>query len=203
MSITPDERHRISEAISAAEQRTSAEIVCVLAQNSIGSAMLPVLFAALAALALPWILVALTSLTVQRILLLQLSLFLILLVIACTPAVQVMLTPRRARRALAHRLAMDQFRQRGIARTKDRSGVLIFVSLAERYARIVADEGIARLVPQDEWQAVVNSLIGHLKEGRIAEGFIVAIDLCGDKLTRHFPRPPSDRDELQDRIYLI
>ena len=203
MSISPDERRRISEAIMAAEQRTSAEIVCVLAQHSVGSAVIPVVFASLAALALPWLLVGLTSLTVQRILLLQLAFFLLLLTIACTPAVQVMLTPRRTRRFLAHRLAMDQFRQRGIARTKDRSGVLIFVSLAERYARIVADEGIAQHVTQQEWQAVVNSLIAHAREDRVADGFVVAISQCADKLSRYFPRAASDRDELPDRIYLI
>lgn len=203
MSITPDERRRISHAIAAAERRTSAEIVCVLAQNSVGSATLPVLVAAFAALAVPWLLVALTSLTVQRILLLQLLLFLVLLAIACAPSVQVLLTPRRTRRALAHRLAMDQFRQRGMAQTTDRSGVMIFVSLAERYARIIADEGIARHVRQEEWQTVVNALIAHTKEGRIGDGFIVAIDLCADKLSQHFPRSASDRDELPDRIYLI
>ena len=62
--------------------------------------------------------------------------------------VRVALMPRAARRAVAHRAAMEQFRIRGIARKKDRTGILIFVSLAERYARIVADDGIAARVPQ-------------------------------------------------------
>jgi putative membrane protein len=55
------------------------------------------------------------------------------------------------RRAVAHRVATEQFSIRGIARKKDRSGILIFVSLAERYARIIADEGIAATVPQLQW----------------------------------------------------
>ena len=53
------------------------------------------------------------------------------------------LLPRRVKRAAAYRLATEQFVVRGIARKKDRSGILIFVSLAERYARIIADEGVA------------------------------------------------------------
>ena len=202
MSITPTEQRQISKAIEAAEKRTSAQIVCVLAQHSTGSAVVPVLGATLAALMLPWVLLSFSTLTVQRILLLQILLFLILLTVACIPSLQVLLTPRRARRALAHRLAMDQFRQRGIARTVDRSGVLIFVSLAERYARIVADEGIAQHVTQAEWQAIVNSLIAHAKEKRISEGFVVAVNLCADKLSKHFP-PTGTNTELPDKIYLI
>jgi hypothetical protein len=94
-------------------------------------------------------------------------------------------------------------RHRGIARKKDRSGILIFVSLAEHYARIVADEGIAARVPQAEWQGAVDALVAHCSNGRIAEGFICAIDTCGAVLANHFPRTAGSRDELPDRIYVI
>jgi putative membrane protein len=203
MSISEQDRERISKAIRAAEAKTSGEIVCVLAQTSSDAIALPILIAAVAALALPWLLVAFTAMTVYRILSLQVIVFLVLMVLLCLPRVRVALMPRRARRAVAHRVAMEQFRTRGIARTKDRSGILIFVSLAERYARIVADEGIAARVRQSEWQAAVDALIAHMREGRIADGFIVAIDLCGAELAKHFPRTEADREELPDRIYVI
>jgi putative membrane protein len=141
--------------------------------------------------------------TVYRILSLQVIAFLGLTVLLCLPRVRVALMPRRARRAVAHRVAMEQFRTRGIARTKDRSGILIFVSLAERYARIVADEGIAARVRQSEWQAAVDALIAHMRSGHIADGFVTAIDLCGAELAKHFPRTEADREELPDRIYVI
>ena len=92
---------------------------------------------------------------------------------------------------------------RGLARKKDRSGILIFVSLAERYARIIADDGIAARVPQAEWQAAVDALVAHMRDGRIADGFVTAIDLCGEKLATHFPRAATSGDELPDRIYVI
>ncbi len=86
---------------------------------------------------------------------------------------------------------------RGVARTDDRSGVLIFVSLAERYARIIADDGIAGRVPQREWQGAVDALIAHMREGRVDDGFIVAaIEQSADKLAAHFPRTAADRSEL-------
>jgi putative membrane protein len=203
MHFSEPDRERISAAIRAAEAKTSGEIVCVLAQTSSDATGLPVLLAALVALALPWLLVAFTALTVHRILLLQVVAFFALAVVFCLPRVRVALLPRTARRAVAHRVALEQFAIRGIARKKERSGVLIFVSLAERYARIVADEGIASRVPQREWQGAVDALVAHCSGGRVADGFISAIDTCGTVLATHFPRAAGSRDELPDRIYVI
>ena len=81
--------------------------------------------------------------------------------------------------------------------------MLIFVSLAERYARIIADDGISARVPQSQWQAAVDALVAHMRAGRIADGFVAAIDLCGDELAKNFPPTETSRDELPDRIYLI
>jgi putative membrane protein len=86
---------------------------------------------------------------------------------------------------------------------KDRSGILIFVSLAEHYARIVADTGIAARVSQSEWQGAVDTLVAHCSGGRVADGLISAIDTCGTVLAAHFPRTAASRDELPDRIYVI
>jgi putative membrane protein len=159
------------------------------------------------ALAVPWVLMAATSLSLQSMLSLQVLAFLVLLVVLGLPRVRTALIPRATRRALAHRAAMEQFVIRGIARKKERTGVLIFVSLAERYARIIADEGIAPRVPQSHWQGAIDTLAGHMRHGHIADGFIAAIETCGDVLAAHFPSTAKEggnqRSELPDRIYLI
>ncbi|SEO79453.1 putative membrane protein [Rhodospirillales bacterium URHD0017] len=203
VALTPHDRQRISAAIQAAERKTSGEIVCVLARSSADVTALPILLAALLALALPWLLVALTTLSVLTILSLQLALFVALAALLCLSRVRVALLPAAARRAIAHRAAMEQFMLRGIGRTEDRTGVLVFVSLAERYARIVADEAIASRVAQAEWQGAIDALIGHMREGRIADGFVEAIERCGGVLATHFPAKADERSELPDRIYLV
>jgi putative membrane protein len=203
MSISAQDRERISAAIRAAEAKTSGEIVCVLARTSSDATALPILIAAVAALALPWLLVAFTAMPVNRILLLQILVFFAAAMLLCLPRVRVALVPRAARRAVAHRAAMEQFAIRGIARKKDRTGILIFVSLAERYARITADEGIAARVPQSHWQGAVDALVAHMRDGRIADGFIAAIGACGNVLATNFPRTEASRDELPDRIHVI
>ena len=203
MTITKHDRDRIAAAIRAAEATTSAEIVCVLARSSAHSTALPIFIATVVALATPWFLVALTTLTVERVLVLQLLAFVLLVTLLCVPAIRVALMPRSARRAVAHRAAMEQFHIRGIARTEDRRGILIFVSLEERYARVIVDDGIAARVPQTQWQHAVNALIAHMRDGRIADGFIAAVEVCGRELATHFPREANSRDELPNRIFLV
>lgn len=203
MSVSAQDHERIAAAIRAAEARTSGEIVCVLARASSDATGLSVLIAAIGALALPWILVAFTALPVHRILVFQVAAFVVLLGVLCLPGVGVSLLPRRARRVMAHRVALEQFVSRGIARKKDRAGIMIFVSMAEHYARVIADAGIAAKVPQSEWQGVVDALVAHMRDGRVGDGFIAAIELCGTKLEQHFPRTEASRDELPDRLYVI
>ena len=203
MSLSQEDRRRISDAVRLIEDRTSGEIVCVLAESSTSATMLPLFIAALAALAVPWILVVLTPMAVYRILTLQIAVFVGLLTLLSVPRLRARLLPARVRRQMGYRAAREQFIVRGIERKKDRCGILIFVSVAERYARIVADDGIAARVPQAHWQAAVNVLISHVREGRVAEGFVAAIELCGTELTKHFPRHGEKREELPDRIYLI
>lgn len=203
MNISAQDRQRISVAIHKAEMRTSGEIVCVLARTSSDAIALPIFIASAFALVMPWLLVATTRWSVNRILLVQIAAFCVLSLLLCLPRVRVALIPRTTRRAVAHRAAMQQFVARGISRTRDRTGILIFVSLAERYARIIADQGIAERVLQAEWQQAVDALTAHMRDGRIADGFIAAIDACGKTLARHFPRDEASRDELRDRIYVI
>jgi putative membrane protein len=110
--------------------------------------------------------------------------------------------PGAVKRARAHRAAIEQFVLRGITRTTNRCGVLVYVSLAEHYARIVADEGIAEKVPAAEWQAAIDALTGHMSAGHIASGFIAAIERCGNVLAAHAP-PDGSPNSLPDRLYVV
>ena len=203
MAISKEDQDHITRSIRAAEGKTSGEIVCVLAETSTYTTASPVFIAAVVALLLPWLLTAFTAMTVFQILSLQVVVFLALLTVLCLPRVRVALMPRRARRAIAYRAAMEQFTARGLGRNKSQSGILIFVSLAERYARIIVGTAIAAKVPQARWQAAVDALVAHTRNGLVADGFIAAIEICGDELARHFPPTDTDRNELPDRIYLV
>lgn len=202
MTLSIEDQRRIGAAIKTAEAGTAGEIVCVLAHASSNYMTYAVAWSALLALAAPWVLVAVTQFSVQQILLVQVFVFVALYFVFSESRLRHLLVPRRVRREQAHRAAMEQFVIRGMARKENRAGVLIFVSLAEHYVRIVADVGIASKVDQAVWRGAVDALLGHIRSGDMASGFVSAIEQCGEVLSRHFP-PGDGRDELPDRIYLI
>jgi putative membrane protein len=202
MQFTQDDHEAISAAIHAAEARTCGQIVCVLSHASSNYALIPLIWTTVLALLAPWPLIYFTHWSVQKIYLWQIAVFLAVgLILSWTP-LRMVLVPRALRRAQAHRAALEQFVVRRIANTKNRCGVLIFVSLAERYARIIADEGIAEKVPNAEWQAAVDALTGHMRGGEIALGFIAAIERCGAVLAAHAP-PDGSPNALPDRLYVM
>jgi putative membrane protein len=201
MSITKDDHAAISAAIHAAEQKTCGQIVCVLARASSDYSYVPVFWAALVALIVPWPLIVLTQLSAQAIYLIQMLVFMLAAPALAWPPIRMFLVPRSVQRTRAYRAATEQFFGRGLTMTQHRAGVLIFVSMAERYARILADHAIAARVNDAEWKAIVDLLTTHLREGRIPEGFIAAIERCGEVLARHAP-PNGTPDQLPDRLYL-
>jgi len=203
MILTQQDQDRIAAAIRAAEVQTDGEIVCVLARSSADYGLYSVAWAALIALATPWLLVFETTLPVQRILLIQAATFLIFYLLLSWPPVLSRLIPRSIQRTYAYRNAMQQFTIRGLARKANRAGVLIFVSLDERYARIIADQGIADRVDPTVWRGAVKTLTAHIKRGEVAEGFVAALDQCTQILAQHFPPGTDKANDLPDRIYLI
>jgi putative membrane protein len=202
MTLSIEEQRQVDAAIRTAETRTDGEIVCVVARASADYLAYAVAWAALIALAAPWLLVAKTHLTVHQILLVQVFLFAALYLLFSSCGLGVRLVPRRVRRAEAHRAAMEQFVIRGMARKTNRAGVLIFVSMAERYVRIVADDGIADKVDKAVWQGAVDTLLNHIRHGDMTAGFVSAVEQCGAVLAAHFPATGAT-DELPDRIYVI
>jgi putative membrane protein len=203
MTLSKLDAQRVATAIRAAEGETSAEIVCVLASSSSHLTALPVLLAAIAALVTPWALMLLTSLPVQRLLSSQIIVFCVLVIAFGWPTVRTHLLPRKARRSIAHQAAMNQFIRRGLAEPRSGPAILIFVSLAERYARIIANEQVAGQIPDKEWRLALDQLIEHVRSGRIADGFIAAIAKSGVVLKEHFPATPGTAERFADRLHLI
>ncbi len=198
--ITAADRARITRAIAAAESRTSGEIFCVITRSSGDDRLLPLLWAALAALLVPLPAILLAGWPAPRVYLAQLLAFLLVALALSLPALRARLVPRRARAARAHAEAMRQFLAQGLHRTAQRTGVLIFASVAERHAEIVADAGIHAQVDQSVWDDAVAALIAGIRASDPAEGFTAAIAACGTVLAEHFPPGPANPDELPNRL---
>jgi putative membrane protein len=201
--ISQSDKTRIADAIRAAETRTAGEIFCVIARHSSDYRLVPVAWAAAVALLTPLPLVYLTSWPAAVIYLWQLAVFLVVALALSHPKLRFHLVPRRAKHDRAHSEAMRQFFAQGLDKTEHRTGVLIFASVAERYAEIVADAGINEKVTPQVWDRAVNELTTAITAGRPADGFVDAVEQCGAVLAAHFPPGALKRDELPDKLLEI
>lgn len=102
-----------------------------------------------------------------------------------------------------HRRAAAAFLEHEVFSTRDRSGVLLFLSLFEHRAVVLGDSGINALVHTDEWRAVVADLCRHMHAGQVATGLVKAVEACGELLDRRgLESRTDDRDELPNRVRL-
>lgn len=202
--LTDDDRDRVASAIRSVEARTRAELVAVVAHEAESYHHVPMLWAALVALALPPVAqLAGAPWTATEFSLLQLAVFVALASLGWWSPVRMALVPPKVKKARATRLAREQFFLQRLHETEGRTGVLIFVSIAERHVEIIADIGISKLVGNEVWQRAVDHFVVNVKAGRIAEGFIGAIEQCGGVLIGHFPADGRNPDELPDRLIEI
>jgi putative membrane protein len=208
-TMTEEEHVRIAEAIRAAEANTAGEIYCVVAQRSDGyffsAAMALTVSILVISLAVAfvmetwWLTMRLPVFVSAQLLALAAALALVYVL----PGLRIRLAPRRWQYMRAHDNALKQFLARNVHLTAERTGVLIFVSLAERYAEIVADAGINAKVPQDMWDSIVAGLIDDAKNAKLADGFVTAVAAVGALLAEHFPVGGGDVNELDDHLVEI
>ena len=202
--ITDANMTAISGAIRAAEARTKGEIVTVVAHASNAYLWQTLSCAALAAFVIPGLIGPFVGLVSSG------DLFFVqllaLVVPECPlliPAVRFALVPGAIKRANARRCAREQFLVHGLHRTQGRTGVLIFVSVCERYVEILADDGINAKVDQGEWQGIVDAFVADVRAQRVADGFISAVAKVGDLLARHVPAEARNPDELPNKLFII
>jgi len=201
--ISQIDRERIADAIRAAEAKTSGEIFCVIARHASDYRLMPLAWAAAVALVVPAPLIYLTLWPASVIYVVQLIVFIAAALGLSLPEIRFHIVPRRTQHERAHLQAMQQFFAHGLHHTQNRTGVLIFASVAERYAEIVADAGINEKVTPHVWDQAVAALIAGIKQGRATDGFVAAIEQCGAVLAEHFPPGALNRDELPDKLVEI
>jgi putative membrane protein len=199
--LSDDDRGRIAVAVRKAEQRTAGEFVTVIARRADTYLVVPLLIAAAVALLLPGLLwFAGVLRDFAALYALQLGTFIVLALLLSWQRIAVALAPDRIKAERVARRAREQFLLRGLHRTHARAGVLLFVAVAEHRVELIADEGIHSRVPAGTWDEVVAGFTRAVRERRIADGFVVAIDTVADRLTAHFPRAADDTNELPDRL---
>lgn len=201
--INKQQQAKVSQAIELAEKRTDAELVTVLTGESDDYYFIPTMWAALITLVTPAVLFQTNFWLSQTDLLwIQLIEFITLVLMFRWRSLKHFLVPKHVKYNRAALVAKEQFLVQGLHHTQGETGVLIFVSEAERYAEILADRGINNFVPDDAWDSILKLLLAQIKANNTEAGLIAAITACGDLLAKHVPST-HDRDELPNHLVIL
>ena len=200
------EHDQIAAAIRDAESRTSGEIHCVVCRRSDPYFMAAAFVLSSVALVLGtaiawifhWLWIDVGTATFSSALLCAWLLSMVL--IWQFPASRLLFVTKAVRYRRAHAHAVQQFLARNIHATQGRTGVLIFVSLDEHFAEIIADAGISEKVDQEQWNAIVRTMTEGAAKNRLADALVTAVTDAGALLAQHFPPGLDDSNELPDRV---
>ncbi|MFT6616303.1 MAG: putative membrane protein [Halopseudomonas sp.] len=201
--LTQSEQQQVAEAIDRIELDTDAEVVTVLAAQADDYHYIPLLWAGVAALIFPGLVSLLTSwLGAGELLLAQWITFIVLALVFRLPQVTTRLIPQSVRHWRASNLARRQFIELNLHHTDGGTGMLIFVSEAERYVEILVDRGISSRIDNAAWESIVETFSHKVRKGEVLQGFLGCIESCGMHLKQHVPGT-HDRNELSNRLVVL
>ena len=218
--LSQQDRDVVTAAVAKAEQESDGEIVTIVALRSDAYHDVALHYAVLAMLIVPaklallpkaWIDRAATlllgwngefdrrALMIVLFVVLTLAFLIVRLILAYMP-LRMALTPGRTRSRRVHRRAVELFRASCEMKTRGRTGILIYLSLLERRAEIVADKAIADQVEPEIWGEAMAVLVDAVKAGEPGRGMANAVEKVGEVLKRILPPRPTNPDELPNRL---
>lgn len=192
----------IEHALRAAEQKTAAEILPVIVRRSTYPGHIRIvlflfllmvfLFAEIyLGLIHWWLWLAPIAAGILAFLLSELYIF------------EKLFSSKADREQQMHNHAQLMFFQQGLHRTEKGTGILLFISLKEHFAVVLADETIAKKVPTNVWNEVIKQLVDVARKEDITAGLCKAIKLCGEIAASHFPASPDDKNEIHNQLIFI
>ena len=214
-----DHQH-VSKAVAAAESHTAGEIVTIVTDRSDGYSDIAlawagfVAFTSLTALSLApqfylslcervfggwgaeWTPRALFALA-SAVAILK---FLAMLALQLWPPLKFALVPGTVKSARVRGRAVEFFKVGAERRTHGRTGILIYLSMREHRAEILADAAIAAKVAPEVWGEAMAAMLAELKQRRVGHGIVAAVERVGAVLAEHLPRAEDDVNELPDRL---
>ena len=217
--LGPEDHALVAAAVTRAEEGTDGEIVTIVTERSDqyhDAALHYAIAAALAVIALAAVSPGAFEtkfewfssgwgesdprLLLFAVLIAEAVVFLVVRYALAWMPLRMALTPPGTRARRVRRRAIQYFRVGAERRTAARVGILLYLSLDERMAEIVADEAIHKAVPAERWGEAMAALVDEVREGRPGHGMAAAVASIGAILSEKFPKTSDDRNELPDRL---
>ena len=219
-ALSEADHRRVTEAVAKAERASDGEIVTIVAARSdsyhdvaahygvLLMLLVPIWFAAVPQGWIDWGVgtflgwnFELTRRFVMIYLFVKMAAaFLLAWLLLKWTKLRIALTPSGTKTRRVRRRAVELFRAGTEKRTKGRTGILLYLSLLERRAEIVADQAIHGRVEADVWGEAMAVLIDEVKAGRTGEGMALAVERIGAVVAEILPPTLDNPNELPDRL---
>ena len=111
-------------------------------------------------------------------------------------------TSKKSKQKFVSDRALLEFYKSGLYKTKEQTGILIFISMLERQVVILGDKGINEKIKSNEWQSILDELILSIKSKNLAQGLKTSIEKCAKLLETHFPARTNDENELSNQLII-
>lgn len=220
LHLSEADHEAVSAAVALAEEKSAGEIVTIIAGESNSFHDVALLWSAFAAFAALIVLALFPDFYLAKVdwvlgnwasewsprhvfmlaVLVATMKFLAMWLLQLWRPLRMALVPGPLKHARVRDRAVRCFKVGAERRTHGRTGILIYLSLAEHRAEIVADQAIAAKVAPEVWGDAMAALIGEIRAGRPGAGMVAAVEQVGAVLAEHFPRADDDRNELPDRL---
>jgi putative membrane protein len=217
--LSKDDMKKIGSAVKTAESKTSGEIATAMIKESYNYAIYELMFAVIIGFVYFVIMMFFTGSIEQLlqgkfwdysvnylVMFYGFSTFIVLTLsyfIGNISSIDRLIVPRKIRQQQVQERAIRYFMESGVYNTKERTGILIFISILERRVELLADSGINENIPKEKWQSIVDNIIKGIKQKDIASHLTESINECGDLLAEHFPIQSDDKNELTDDIDIL
>jgi len=219
INLSNEELEKIKGAVREAESKTAGEIATAFIKESDSYAVYELMFSVICGFVYFVVLMFFSAgieetirgmfwdySTDHLLIFYGLSTFLVIFIfyfLANIPVLDRLIVPKSVMRRRVNQRAVCYFMESGVYDTKDRTGILIFISGLEHRVELLADKGIGEKIPREKWDDIVAHIIEGIKSGRMVGHLTESIAQCGELLAEHYPIQPDDVNELKDDIAVL
>lgn len=219
IKLSSQDLEKINSAVKDAESKTAGEIATAFTKESDSYAVYELMFA-IAGGFIYFIVMMFFTGGIEKIIknlswdynpdhlliFYGLSIFLVIFIfywLANFAFIDRLIVPGSVMRRKVNERAVRYFMEARVYDTRDRIGILIFISQLEHRVELLADKGISQKIPQEKWDSIVNHIIAGVRSGQLVKHLTESIAECGKLLAEHFPIQPDDVNELKDDIAIL
>ena len=201
MLLNDKDKELISKEIEDLEKLSSAELVAVVAKKSSNYKYASLMISVFCVFLISFVLYFVREVSTLELLEYQLLVFVgINLLFEKFDNLILKILPQSYKYRKASSYAKEQFNNLGLNRTKSKQAIMFFVSLDERYVKVITDNKISQEIPNEFWQQLVFEFAEDVKREDFLNGYLKALRTSKAILIKHFPIQSNDENELSNEV---